>query len=277
MHKVTNKASKWLAVSKQLNQFFILSSCCRHKAGFFLFQVTDFFLDSVETFGLFSSLSMSTFISSCEKQCELFISHNDGFPRAYFVSLKKWIISGWFMDLSNFSASKRLKGYLVLERPDPAHVALRLCPKSVTDPFTKAPVFCWSLLCQGNLLKRLFQAFAVSQGRTDAWAETCCFIWWFCKWVARGDGGSHSEWQPLLRSPGWMWGSRTKIPQSSSLLGTIFSGSLKESLVKFLYTLFKKMNNENSNGTIQILISKLAKAFCVCLVAQLCLTAPHGL
>ena len=176
------------------------------------------------------------------------------------------------MDLSNFSASKRLKGYLVLEWPDPAHVALRLCPMSVTDPFIKAPVFCWSLLCLRNLLTRLFQAFAVNQGRTDAWAETCCFIWWFCKWVARGDGGSHSEWQPLFRSPGWAWGSLTKIPLSSSSLGTFFPGSLEESLVKFLYTLFKKMNNENSSGTIQIMISKLAKAFCVCLVAQSCLT-----
>ena len=76
----------------------------------------------------------------------------------------------------------------------------------------------------------------------------------------------------LVQVTCWIWGSPTKIPPPSSSLGTFFSGSLEESLVTFLYTLFKKMNNENSNGTIQIMISKLAKASCACLVTQSCLT-----
>ena len=76
----------------------------------------------------------------------------------------------------------------------------------------------------------------------------------------------------LVQITHWTWGSPTKIPLPSSSLGTFFSGSLEESLVKFLYTLFKKMNNENANGTIQIMISKLAKASCACLVTQSCLT-----
>ena len=56
-------------------------------------------------------------------------------------------------------------------------------------------------------------------------------------------------------------GESDQDPTVLILTANIFSGSLEESLVKCLYTLFKKINSENSNSKIEIVISKLAKAF----------------